>query len=753
MPYNITIHYDNANGFRNPHLHVWHSKSSVTQDLAPSGKDAFGPFFVLQTVRSEFSFKFKDGPGMQGPWEADSLDRGYSWLTLSGGAISPNEVWCVADKAFVYEVAPRAAEPDSAKDFLSKLRFKPGIYVPETGGLSGLGATPLADGRVLFGLYHPNAARVFVMGDFNGWQAPGVSNESPAKFVELKRYQGYFGYPNTWLAVVEAKAGDEYKFVVQGGVPSDAEGHNRREIIDPYARLLGPSFSRNNAVVVDPTTFAWSDGSFHTPDPRDLILYELSVYGFTEGDAGIASKNRGKFAGITERIRKDYFKELGVTALSLMPLAEFPDMQGARTLGYSPSLFCTVERDFGTPDDLRELVNSAHQGGLAVLIDQVFNHASNDFNPLWKLVLEHPLEESGADEGGLYFQGSSPWGNRLATEKEDVQNLLIDSCKLLIREYHIDGFRFDATSTNYMDHGFLLKLASELKALKPDVLLVAENLPNQSDLNRQGYDGFAQWCDSFHDKLKALLREGTFQDCNHYDTDRLGEVFYFSKDIFAGHTNNVVNYVESHDENSVSYEVSWVDVLDNPAAKDRKGRLGLFSAMVALGQPMLYMGGEFNVERERNVVTLDWPSDLSNHGFYQWAKRLIGLRRRYPGLRLFGDDPAGAGQFQWILAPWMDDARGAGRKIVGWRSRPNGHAHDELVVVLNFENQDVTVDLDLGRPGVWVKLADLDSVNDIAPEGTNGADEPTALFSQDGRFGGFNLPSSSGFLFKWQAEA
>ena len=66
-------------------------------------------------------------------------------------------------------------------------------------------------------------------------------------------------------------------------------------------------------------------------------------------------------------------------------------------------------------------------------------------------------------EGGLYFNGATPWGNRVATEKEDVQNMLIDACKLYLAEYHVDGFRFDATSTNYMDHGFMLRLADELK--------------------------------------------------------------------------------------------------------------------------------------------------------------------------------------------------------------------------------------------------------------------------------------------------
>jgi glycosidase len=368
------------------------------------------------------------------------------------------------------------------------------------------------------------------------------------------------------------------------------------------------------------------------------------------------------------------------------------------------------------------------------------------------MILEHPDEEGRAEEGGLYFQGSTPWGNRVATEREDVQNLLIDACKLLVAEYHIDGFRFDATHTSYMDHGFLHRLAREVTDRKPGVILIAENLPNEPDLNRSGYDGFAQWADPFHDKMKALLREGTYQDSNRYDADRLGDIFYFCRSIFAAHTNNVVNYTESHDETSVPYEVGTNPVLNNPAAQERKGRLGLFATMVALGQPMIYMGQEFNAWRDRNIVEFDWPADgPESSGFYRWTRRLIRLRRRYPALRMRGSDPAADGRFTWILGPWMDERHGGGKLVLGWRLQPTPNAFDTMVVLLCFQGFPVTVDLDLGLAGTWVKLADVDTANDIPPEGTNSAGDPTALRSVDGRFGNFELPASSSFLYKWEA--
>jgi 1,4-alpha-glucan branching enzyme len=752
MAFPIRVHFDNSSGFANPHLWQWADGSSLTRDFAPTGRDAFGPVFDIEVTRPQFRFKFKEGPGAAGPWEPDGLNRIHGWMTLGPEAITPAEIWTRGDKAFVYDVEPRAPEAETAEAFLARVAFKPGLYVPRTGGLTALGANLTADGRMVFGLYQPNAARVFVMGSFNGWQRPGADAEDPTRFLEATLHRGYFGLPNVWLAVTDAaRPGDEYKFAVFGGVPSDAKGRFQQYVIDPYARGLGADFRFNNPVIADPTTFPWTDAGWRTPDPRDLILYELSVHGFTDGDPDIDAAHHGRFAGITERIEEGYFERLGVTALSLMPLAEFPSQQGPDTLGYNPSLFFTVERDFGAPDDLRRLVDTAHRHGLAVVLDQVFNHTDNEFNPLWKSILEHPDEEGQALEGGLYFNGSTPWGNRVATEKRDVQYMLIDACRLLIAEYHVDGFRFDATNTDYMDHGFLLRLAGEVKQDKPDAILIAENLPNQPDLNRQGFDGFAQWADPFHDKLKALLREGVFQDTNFYDTERLGTIFYFSRDVFAAHTNNVVNYSESHDEHSVPFEVGFNPALSHPAAKERKARLGFLASMTALGQPMVYMGQEFNVDRPRNLVTVEWPADLERHGYFQWAHRLIRLRRRYPGLKLSGYNPAGTGQFTFVIAPWLAGARGGGKRLIGWRARPNADPRDALVVMLNFENHNVQVDVDFGIPGAWVKLADIDFVNDIPPEGTNGAGHPAALRTNDGNFSGFVLPSSSGFVYKWEA--
>jgi hypothetical protein len=394
MPTNVTIHYDNTGAFADPHLWVWYDGSDVSDDFAATSQDDSGLVFTVQVRRPEFRFMFKDGPGGSAAvWEDDALRRRYRTTPVL------REIWCQADKAFVYEVPPRRPEPRSAAELLAAITPAEGCHLPDTDGPSGLGATVLPGGGTLFGLYQPNAARVYVAGTFNDWQQPGHSTPDPDRFHELALHRGYFGIPNLWLGVVpDAAPGQEYQYFVQGGVPRDGSGRSDRWCTDPFARLLGPDFGINNAVIVDSTAYSWNDQAFQTPDRAGLILYELSVYGFTEGDDDI--ERPGTFAGVTQRIREGYFDDLGVTALSLMPLAEFSGIQGPTALGYSTSVFSAVERDFGSPDDLRALVDAAHVRNVTVLLDQVFNHTSNGVNPLWQAILESPREE-GSSDGGL----------------------------------------------------------------------------------------------------------------------------------------------------------------------------------------------------------------------------------------------------------------------------------------------------------------------------------------------------------------
>lgn len=735
-------------------LEYWHTHRYRRQvrQIEPVGRDQEGPWFKVEAGPSSFNFRFSNLDGDPG------FERFY-------GNYLGREVWCLPERPDVYPVKP-ATVKGHANQFYQQIRHlvPEGLYLPETDisylreGIppqpgkkqslekSMLGANVLKDGSVLFGLFHPRAAQVYLTGNFNDWQCPGHSRPDPEKFLPLDLYQGYYDYPNLWLLRLPAdqvREKMEYLFYVVGGVPLDGNRCPERYLHDPMTRSYGEDYLQNPSLVVDPTRYRWKTQHWKTPNLSDLIIYEMNVYGFTEGDPDIPPEEQGKFSGVIRRIKNGYFKDLGVNALGLMPTSEAPSLQGPTALGYDPCGFASIERDFGTTEEFRELVDTAHQHGIAVLLDLVFNHTSNTFNPLWDAI-------SDSNPGGFYFSGSTPWGNRVATEREEVQDYLIDVAKLLLKEYRVDGFRFDATHSSWMDHDFLRRLQYEIRdrGFKPDCILIVENLPNEPDLNLDGWNGFAQWNDPFHDKIKALLREGVYQDWVDDSPQHLGDIFYFSRNFYALHTNNAINYSESHDENSIPFEVATDGpFLQTDSAKERKARLGLMATLTALGQPMLYMGQEFNVDRPRNRVQFTWPDDLSRHQFYQWVKGLIHLRRRYPGLRMAGSNLAEEGKFQFIIGPWLE--QGKGRSVIGWRVNPSGEPWEQMVVLFNFEPYDVTVDIDFGTPGKWVKLADIDRVNDIAPVGTNSVQDPATIDTL-GSFKGFTLPSSSGFVYKWE---
>ncbi len=742
----MIIHFDNLGNF-SPVSLLLRTSEQEAQLIAAAGWDAFGVFFEIPEAQEWRQFKFGQA-GTEGVEPVFEDDRQWRALPPSDER-RLSDVWARSQHVFVHMVEPAATAAQTVSELTAALPFRAGAYITDTGGMFGLGANVLQGGGASFGFFHPHAARVYLTGDFNDWAYPGAEGADDRKFIEMSLHKGYFDLPNIWYAQVEnASPGDHYRFYVDYGALTREGDLGTRLAVDPYARVLGADMARNDSMISDPSRFVWEDGDFNTTAVHDLLIYELHAHGFTYEHEDVPAQNQGRFAGVTDRIRAGYFNKLGVTAIYLMPIAESPSPQGEHTMGYNSAVFTAIERDFGTPDDLRALVNAAHKAGLSVILDQVFNHTANDFNPLWKLILNHPDETERGEEGGLYFSGETPWGNRVATERVEVQNLLIDTCKLFLKEYHIDGFRYDFTHSSLMDHGFMLRMADELQAVKPDVILIAENMPNEKDLNRRGFDGYGQWCDEYHDTIKALLREGVFE-AETNDPRAIGSIFYFSKDKFAAHTNNVVNYCESHDENSVAFEVGTVEMLNNPASKERKSRLGLFATIVALGQPMIYMGAEFGVERARNTVYYPMPQNLDDSGFFDWASRLFRLRRRYSGLKLHGYNPADDGQFGWIAGTWLDARHGAGRRVIGWWAKPTADPLDAMVVLLNFENYDVEIDLELGIPGKWARLADIDFVNDLPPEGNYQPDRPETIITIDGRFPGFMLPDSSGFIYKW----
>src|SRR5689334_18132050 len=256
------------------------------------------------------------------------------------------------------------------------------------------GATICGD-RTEFRVWAPNAKRVSVQLDGKG-TFPMESQPGGIYFADIP-----------------ARAGDRYAYKLD----------DKQPLPDPVSRLL-PEGVHGSSEIVDPKSFHWTDQQWRGLPFSEYIIYELHVGTFSPS---------GTFDAVRERL--NYLKDLGITAIEIMPVAAFP---GTRNWGYDGVSLYAVQASYGGPDGLKRLVDAAHQFGLAVILDVVYNHLGNEGNYLRSF--------------GRYFtdKHKTPWGDAINYDDvdcEQVRNYVVENALYWIREYHIDGLRLDAIQT------------------------------------------------------------------------------------------------------------------------------------------------------------------------------------------------------------------------------------------------------------------------------------------------------------------
>ncbi len=295
-----------------------------------------------------------------------------------------------------------------------------------------------------------------------------------------------------WFVLSEPEVPDgvEYLFAIKG-----------ETLPDPASRWQ-PNGVHSPSAVYSPESFQWDDHDWRGVKRQDLVIYELHVGTFTKD---------GTFEAIISRL--DDLKSLGVTAIELMPVAQFP---GDRNWGYDGVHPFAVQNSYGGPRALQELVNAAHRSGLAVILDVVHNHLGPEGNYLSKF--------------GPYFTSSysTPWGAALNFDGplcDPVRQYMIENACMWVRDFHVDGIRMDAVHAIY-DLGarpLLAEMQASLQQFAASqnriVHFIAEcdrNDPRFIDpVKRNGIGFNAAWADDFHHSVHALLtgnRSGYFAD-------------------------------------------------------------------------------------------------------------------------------------------------------------------------------------------------------------------------------------------------
>lgn len=396
----------------------------------------------------------------------------------------------------------------------------------------------------------------------------------------------------SWFAldVPGAGPGSRYQFRIDGGllVPDPASRSNPDDV-------HGPS------EVIDPESFAWEDGGWRGRAWEEAVIYELHVGAFSP---------EGSFAGVAARL--DYLLDLGVTAIELMPVADFP---GRRNWGYDGVLQFAPDSRYGRPNDLKRLVQAAHARGLMVLLDVVYNHFGPEGNYLHLYAAQF-----------FNAQRHTPWGAAIdfdGPHSRTVRDFFIHNALFWLEEYNLDGLRLDAVHAidDRSTPDIVAELADAVRrgpGRAREIHLVLENDRNQARYLARGAGGAplratAQWNDDVHHALHVLLtgeRDGYYHD--YADDDGAGALRHLGRCLAEGfaYQGEASAYRHGAHRGEPSRHlpptafVSFLqnhDQVGNRAFGERIGRLADPQAIAAAtaivllapSPPLLFMGEEF----------------------------------------------------------------------------------------------------------------------------------------------------------------
>ncbi|MDF4004239.1 malto-oligosyltrehalose trehalohydrolase [Luteibacter sp. PPL552] len=554
------------------------------------------------------------------------------------------------------------------------------------------GAKPLGDGRVRFRLWAPDV-------------------DSAAIECEDGGTSTLRGLDDGWFeCVCDVAIGAGYRFRLG----------NDLAIPDPASRRQRDGDVHGYSVVVDPGSYAWRHDDWVGRPWRETVLYELHVGAF------------GGYRGVRDALPG--LAALGITAIELMPIAEFA---GERNWGYDGVLPFAPAAAYGSPDELKAMIDDAHGLGLMVFLDVVYNHFGPEGNYL------------GAYASPFFDEGiHTPWGAAIGVSTPQVGDYFVHNALYWLEEYRFDGLRFDAVHA-IGNPGWLSSLAARVHAsIGPDrhVHLVLENEANQAHLLGRGrFD--AQWNDDFHNALHVLLTDESEGYYQHYHPPMekllrsLREGFAFQGEAMgdkrrgepSAHLPAVrfVNFLQNHDQ------------VGNRALGDRLTSLvpeetmeaALVLLLLAPFVPMLFMGEEWG-SRTPFLFFTDFPDEALRKAVRD------GRRKEFEGFAGFSgedipdpnardtfersvpgpDATVGNARHELVreliavrrehLVPHLDDARGEHALALGEKAFVAcwSLGSTRLTLFVNLGDTDVTLERPPSPAAAWLH----GSASDIA---------------------------------------
>jgi len=544
--------------------------------------------------------------------------------------------------------------------------------------------------EVTFVLYAPNKGNIVLIGDFNDW--------TPSTQYMLKKDGNYW-----WYTLTNVTPGQLYRFqyLVDGNIRlSDAY---TELVLDPwndkwinenyeiYPNLPEYPEGKTSELVATFQTnkpaYNWEVPNFTMPPRENMIIYELLLRDFT---------TEKSLEAAIEKL--DYLKDLGITAIELMPIQEF---DGNNSWGYNPNHFFAPDKAYGTPDMYKRFIDECHKRGMAVLLDVVFNHATG-IHPFAKLYWNSTTSKTTADNPWFNVDAPHPYSvfhdfNHTFSGTKEYFNRVL---QYWITEYKVDGYRLDLTkgftqtsstentASNYDQSriDILTGYYNATKEVKSDVMFILEHFCADSE-------------------ERALAGKGMYLWRMANKAFRQSAMGYQAESDFSGMNSsprNWVGFAESHDEERAFYEAKVYgggDLQTNFAARMKRVPLNMAFTTLIPGPKMIWQFGEmgydysilYNGDRtaeKPSAFTEDWLSIPERKEAYEASSKIITLRKMYPTAFMNGTAELNIGLNDW----------NNGRRIA------IKHSDLNMVTLGNFTVGTATTYPNFPNAGTWYEL-------------------------------------------------
>jgi len=583
------------------------------------------------------------------------------------------------------------------------------VVIPPTAIVEAL-PTGLRDGinyyaddktKVTLVLHAPNKEFIYAKGDFSDWK---VESKYQMKVTNADATNPDVRY---WLTIDNIEDGEEYAFQYVVDAEKIIADPYTEKVLDPwndqhipaeiYPNLKPYPNGKTEGIVsvfqTGQTEYNWKATEYQKPEKGNLIIYELLVRDFV---------HKHSYQSILDTL--DYIEKLNVNAIELMPINEF---EGNESWGYNPSFMFAPDKYYGTKNKLKELIDEAHSRGIAVIIDIVMNHSFGQ-SPFVQLYDWHNGDgQIIMDEDTPWFNRDSPnteyhWGADFNHESVYTQALLDSINHFWMKEYKVDGFRFDFTKgfTNTVGpgHGYdasriviLKRMYDKIVEVDPNAYVILEHLADNSEEKTLANYGLMLWGNMVHNYSEASMgyNEGNKSD--------LGWASYKNR----GWTEpNLVSYSSSHDEERIAFKNSaygnkngTYNIKELKTNMERMQLQAMFMLPIP-GPKMIWqfdeVGYDVSIDDPCRVcnkpIKWDYIRDANRLRVYNLHKAIMKLKKTEPA---FATD-----NFT------LDVDNGALKSII------LEHSDMNVVIVGNFDVVSKSISITFPSTGTWYNYFD-----------------------------------------------